>query len=127
MFYDKSLLRDRAKAGVLVPAIARSMPMRRGNDLAVQLGGMSNSKARVGAPCPSLLAYHDHAPPFSVGPDLKPDEDDKQAAKAAADVQNTVQDLAARAARGGMAAPSADIAGDGAAGAASIGMAAPST
>jgi cytochrome c peroxidase len=99
MFYDKSLSGSGKQAcsschdpdHAFAPA----------NELAVQLGGMG-MQSQGGRAVPSL-AYHDHAPPFTVGPDLKPDEDDKQAAKAAADAKNTVQDVARRAAKATMA------------------------
>ncbi len=99
MFYDKSL----SGSGKMACSSCHNPEhaYAPGNDLAVQLGGM-NMQSQGGRAVPSL-AYHDHAPPFTVGPDLKPDEDDKQAAKAAADAQNTVQDIAPRAAKAGMA------------------------
>lgn len=53
------------------------------NDLAVQLGGLKMQE-QGGRAVPSLR-YHEHAPAFSIGPDTKPDEDDKVAMKAAAD------------------------------------------
>jgi len=65
-----------------------------GNGLAVQLGGLSMAH-RGGRAVPSL-AYHDQAPPFSVGPDLKPDEDDHAAVQAAAARLKTVGEVAPR-------------------------------
>jgi cytochrome c peroxidase len=47
------------------------------NELAVQLGG-SDIKLQGGRAVPSLT-YHEHAPPFSIGPDLIPDNDDQVA------------------------------------------------
>jgi cytochrome c peroxidase len=65
-----------------------------GNDLAVQLGGLS-MQHQGGRAVPSL-AYHDHAPPFSIGPDNKPDEDDQAALQAAAAARKTVGEVAPR-------------------------------
>jgi len=62
------------------------------NDLAVQLGGLS-MQHQGGRAVPSLR-YHDHAPAFTIGPDTKPDEDDKMAAKLAADAKATVAPVA---------------------------------
>ncbi len=95
MFYDKSL----SGSGKLACSSCHNPEhvYAPGNELAVQLGGM-NMQSQGGRAVPSL-AYHDHAPPFTVGPDLKPDEDDKQAAKAATDAQNTVHEVAPRAAK----------------------------
>jgi cytochrome c peroxidase len=99
MFYDKSL----SGSGKLACSSCHDPEhaFAPGNELAVQLGGLS-MQSQGGRAVPSL-AYHDHAPPFTVGPDLKPDEDDKQAAKAAAGAQNTVPEVARRAAKAGMA------------------------
>jgi len=104
MFYDKAL----SGSGKLACSSCHNPEhaYAPGNELAVQLGGMT-MRSEGGRAVPSL-AYHDHAPPFSVGPDLKPDEDDKQAAKAAANAQNTVQDVAPRAAKASLA-PAAKV------------------
>lgn len=99
MFFDKSLSGSGklACASCHDPAHAYAP----GNDLAVQLGGLS-MRHQGGRAVPSLT-YHDHAPPFSIGPDLKPDEDDKvaeQAAQqAAAQARNNVQSVAPRTAK----------------------------
>ena len=58
------------------------------NDLAVQLGGVK-LQHQGGRAVPSLR-YHDYAPAFSIGPDTKPDEDDKVAVKLAADANGKV-------------------------------------
>ncbi|PFH11179.1 cytochrome c peroxidase [Collimonas sp. PA-H2] len=55
------------------------------NGLAVQLGGM-HLQAQGGRAVPSLR-YHEHAPAFSIGPDTKPDEDDKGAVLQAAEAK----------------------------------------
>ena len=103
MFYDKSL----SGSGKLACASCHSPEhaYAPGNELAVQLGGLTMQR-QGGRAVPSL-AYHDHAPPFTVGPDLKVDDDDKGAVKAAAEVQNSVQEVAPRAAKATMAASAA--------------------
>lgn len=55
------------------------------NNLAVQIGG-SGMQQQGGRAVPSLK-YHEYQPPFSIGPDLKPDEDDLEAARNAATAQ----------------------------------------
>ena len=52
------------------------------NALAVQLGGLGMQN-QGGRAVPSLR-YHERAPAFSIGPDTKPDEDDKLAVRQAA-------------------------------------------
>jgi cytochrome c peroxidase len=59
------------------------------NGLAVQFGG-SGLQYQGGRAVPSLR-YHEHTPPFSVGPDTKPDADDKVAEKAALDAKAALQ------------------------------------
>lgn len=49
------------------------------NNLAVQLGG-TGMQQQGGRAVPSLK-YHEHQPSFSIGPDLKPDDDDVAAAR----------------------------------------------
>lgn len=71
------------------------------NEMAVQLGGLS-MQHQGGRAVPSL-AYHEHAPAFSIGPDQKPDEDDKIAVKAAADARAAAPEASRRAPKAGMA------------------------
>jgi cytochrome c peroxidase len=69
------------------------------NNLAVQLGG-SGMQQQGGRAVPSLK-YHEHQPPFSIGPDLKPDEDDLAAgrnAQAAGKVERAPLSIQAKAA-----------------------------
>ncbi|HWW08568.1 cytochrome-c peroxidase [Collimonas sp.] len=75
IFYDKSL----SASGKLSCASCHNPDNAHApaNGLAVQLGGM-HLQAQGGRAVPSLR-YHEHAPAFSIGPDSKPDEDDKGA------------------------------------------------
>ncbi|AIY40519.1 Methylamine utilization protein mauG precursor [Collimonas arenae] len=86
IFYDKSL----SGSGKLACASCHNPDNAHApaNDLAVQLGG-SNLRSQGGRAVPSLR-YHEHAPAFSIGPDTKPDEDDKGAVQLAAAVQSGV-------------------------------------
>ncbi|HWX02197.1 cytochrome-c peroxidase [Collimonas sp.] len=80
IFYDKSL----SASGKLSCASCHNPDNAHApaNGLAVQLGGM-HLQAQGGRAVPSLR-YHEHAPAFSIGPDTKPDEDDKGAVLQAA-------------------------------------------
>lgn len=75
IFYDKSL----SASGKLACASCHNPDNAHApaNGLAVQLGG-SGLQSQGGRAVPSLR-YHEHAPAFSIGPDAKPDEDDKGA------------------------------------------------
>ena len=57
-----------------------------GNNLAAQLGGV-HMQSQGGRAVPSLR-YHEYAPPFSIGPDVKPDDDDKQAVQQSTPVKS---------------------------------------
>jgi cytochrome c peroxidase len=59
------------------------------NTLSVQLGG-SDMKFQGVRAVPSLT-YHEHTPAFSVGPDLKPDDDEDKAAIASASAQQNTR------------------------------------
>lgn len=72
------------------------------NDLPVQLGGLS-MRHQGGRAVPSLR-YHEHAPAFSIGPDLVSDEDDKMAAQLTAE---TSVKVAAPVAKGTLSAAAA--------------------
>lgn len=80
IFYDQSL----SASGKLSCASCHNPDNAHApaNGLAVQLGGM-HLQAQGGRAVPSLR-YHEHAPAFSIGPDTKPDEDDKGAVLQAA-------------------------------------------
>lgn len=83
IFYDQSL----SASGKLSCASCHNPDNAHApaNGLAVQLGGM-HLQAQGGRAVPSLR-YHEHAPAFSIGPDTKPDEDDKGAVLQAAAVK----------------------------------------
>ena len=55
------------------------------NKLAVQLGGTGITQ-QGGRAVPSLK-YHEYAPPFSIGPDLKPEEGDRAAERKEKEIQ----------------------------------------
>jgi cytochrome c peroxidase len=74
------------------------------NDLAVQLGG-TKMQYQGGRAVPSLR-YHEHAPAFSIGPDTKPDPDDKDAVKQAQQASNAI-DTKAIVAKSGLPATTA--------------------
>jgi len=99
MFYDKSL----SASGKLSCSTCHNPEnaYAPANDLAVQLGGLK-MQDQGGRAVPSLR-YHDHAPAFSIGPDTKPDEDDKMAAKAAAEAAANPAPVPARVAKATLA------------------------
>jgi cytochrome c peroxidase len=99
IFYDKSL----SASGKLSCSTCHNPDnaYAPANNLAVQLGGLKMQE-QGGRAVPSLR-YHEHAPAFSIGPDTKPDEDDKVAAKAAADAKANPTPASERAAKASMA------------------------
>ncbi|PRC93248.1 cytochrome c peroxidase [Solimicrobium silvestre] len=79
IFYDASL----SASGKLSCASCHSPDnaYAPANNLAVQLGG-TGMQQQGGRAVPSLK-YHEHTPPFSIGPDLKPEADDIEAERQA--------------------------------------------
>ncbi|WP_061535109.1 cytochrome-c peroxidase [Collimonas arenae] len=92
IFYDQSL----SASGKLSCASCHNPDNAHApaNGLAVQLGGR-HVQAQGGRAVPSLR-YHEHAPAFSIGPDIKPDEDDKGAVLQAAAKANPIAPAVAK-------------------------------